>query len=94
MTKIVDMVVWSLTKADNREPTVEEKDAQIDALLREFTDVFSSDLRPPQDLGIHNFKIRTIAGAKPQVRKHGRLSEREMEEMKKKGQGVACSRAH
>jgi hypothetical protein len=82
--RIVKMVVWSLSKVENRDPTEEEKDAQIEALLKEFADVFSSELRSPPDRGTHNFKIRTVAGAKPQVRRHGRLSEREMEEMKKK----------
>jgi hypothetical protein len=80
--KIVEMVVWSLTKND--EKVKGDHNAQIDAVLEEFADVFSNDLRPPPDRGTHNFKIRTVAGAKPQVRRHGRLSEREMEEMKKK----------
>jgi Reverse transcriptase (RNA-dependent DNA polymerase) len=38
----------------------------------------------PPDRGEHNFKIRLVAGARPQVRRHGRLSEREVQEMKTK----------
>jgi hypothetical protein len=47
--KIVEMVVWNLTKEEEREPMEEEKDAQIEALLKEFTDVFSLELHPPLD---------------------------------------------
>jgi hypothetical protein len=82
--KIVEMVVWSLTKVEGREPMEEEKNAQIKALLEEFADVLSSELHPLPDQGTHNFCIHTVAGAKPQVCRHGRFSEREMEEMKKK----------
>ena len=38
----------------------------------------------PPDRGEHNFKIRIVAGVKPQVRRHSRLNEQEVEEMKKK----------
>jgi hypothetical protein len=82
--KIVEMVVWSLIKEEERESTEEEKDVQIKALLEEFADVFFSKLHLPPDRGTHNFCIRTVAGAKPQVHCHGRLSKQEMEEMKKK----------
>lgn len=78
--KIVEIVMWSLTKEENRREKL--TDPQLQALLEEFADVFSTELRQPPDRRIHNFKIRTVAGAKPQVRKHGRLSKREMEEMK------------
>lgn len=82
--KIVKMVVWSLTKVNDMKPTESEKNTQIETLLKEFSDVFSSELRMLPDWKAHNFRIRTVAGAKPQVRRHGRLSEREMEEMKKR----------
>jgi hypothetical protein len=45
--KIVEMVVWSLTKTE--ENTAQEVDAQIKELLEEFTDVFSTELRTPPD---------------------------------------------
>jgi hypothetical protein len=80
--KIVEMVVWSLTKTEGKgEQTLDE---QINELIKEFADVFATDLRTPPDRGTHNFRIKTVAGAKPQVRQHGRLSKREMEEMRKK----------
>jgi hypothetical protein len=80
--KIVEMVVWSLTKTEGKgEQTLNE---QINKLIKEFADVFATDLRTPPDRGTHNFRIKTVAGAKLQVRRHGRLSEREMEEMRKK----------
>jgi hypothetical protein len=82
--KIVEMVVWSLTKEEGREPTEEEKDVQIKTLLEKFAEVFFSELCPPPDQGIHNFRIHTVAETKPQVCCHSCLSEREMEEMKKK----------
>jgi hypothetical protein len=50
--KIVEMVVWSLTKND--EEVKGDHNAQIDAFLEEFANVFSNDLRPPLDCGTHN----------------------------------------
>jgi hypothetical protein len=63
--KIVEMVVWSLTRKEERKPIEEEKDVQIKALLEEFADVFSLKLHPPPDQGIHNFCICIIAEVKP-----------------------------
>jgi hypothetical protein len=69
---------------DGRELVEEKRDTQINTLLKEFTDVFSEELRPFPDHGTHNFRIHTVAEAKPQIRKHRHLSERKTEEMKKR----------
>jgi hypothetical protein len=44
----------------------EETDEQIQTILKDYTDVFSDTLRSSSDRGTHNFKIRTVAEAKPQ----------------------------
>ena len=76
------MVVWSLTKTEEKKKQV--LDEQINELIKKFTDVFTTNLHMLPDRGIHNFRIKTVTGAKPQVQRHGRLSERKIEEMQKK----------
>jgi hypothetical protein len=42
--KIVKMTVWSITKVDERNPTKEETDEQIQAILKDYANVFSNTL--------------------------------------------------
>jgi Retroviral aspartyl protease len=81
--KIIEITAWNISKVDRREPAEEERDTQIDTLLKEFTDVFSKELHPSPDHSTHNFYIYIMAGAKPHIWKHGCLSECETEEIKK-----------
>jgi hypothetical protein len=65
--KIIKITVWNIAKINEKESTEEERDVQIDTLLKEFADVFSEELRPSSDHGTHNFHICTIAEVKPQI---------------------------
>jgi Reverse transcriptase (RNA-dependent DNA polymerase)/RNase H-like domain found in reverse transcriptase/Aspartyl protease len=82
--KIMEITAWNISKVKGQDLTEEKRDVQMDTLLKEFANVFLEELRPPLDRSEHNFWIWTVVGAKPQIRKHGRLSERETKEMKKK----------
>jgi hypothetical protein len=81
--KIVEITAWNISKVDGREPTEEERDTQINTLLKEFTDMFFEKLCPFPDHGTHNFYIYTVARVRSQIQKHGRLSKCKTEEMKK-----------
>jgi hypothetical protein len=46
--------------------------------------VFDTQVMMPPNRGNNNFRIRLVVEARPQVRRHRRLSEREIKEMRKK----------
>jgi uncharacterized coiled-coil DUF342 family protein len=63
---------------------VEDVSTDLRKILEEFIDVFKTKNELPLDQKEYNFRIKLVAGAHPQVRRHGRPSEKEVEEMKKR----------
>jgi hypothetical protein len=60
-------------------------------IFEDYTDVFFNTLQSLSNKSMHNFKIRTIARVKLQVRKYS-LSERKIEKMKKKIKDLLATR--
>jgi hypothetical protein len=80
--KVEEIIAWNIEL--KKGATDEEIDEEIQRILQEFPDVFDTKAKMPLDRESNNFKIHLVAGARPQVRRHGRLSEREVEEMRKR----------
>jgi hypothetical protein len=79
--KVEEVIAWNIKL--KKGTTDEEIDKEIRRILQEFLNVFDTQARMPLDRENNNFKIRLVAGARPQVRRHRCLSEREVEEMRK-----------
>jgi hypothetical protein len=79
---VEEIIAWNIEL--KKGATDEEIDKEIRRILQEFPDIFDTQAKMPLDRGSNNFKIRLVAGARPQVRRHGCLSEREVEEMRKR----------
>jgi tRNA(Ser,Leu) C12 N-acetylase TAN1 len=66
------------------EGKVEDVPTDLRKILEEFVNVFQVKNELPPDWKEYNFRIKLVAGARSQVRRHERLSEKEVEEMKKR----------
>jgi hypothetical protein len=56
--KIMEIMAWNISKVEGRDSTEEERDAQMDTLLKEFADVFSEELRSLQTEVNTTFEFR------------------------------------